>query len=134
MDRLGIQMGVGTRLVRLGIYRATSDTNLYPDALVVDAGVTGAAPSNMTSVVTDVTLQSNTLYWMAFVSDAGTGTYDYLAQLSPSWSVMGVSGTSFTTEANGVGKALTFGPLPSTFPSGAAVEINVPLVHVRYSA
>jgi len=102
---------------RLGIY--SDDGNLYPSALVIDAGTVDVSTTGLKEIVSMSTgLSAGSLYWLVIVSD----TTPYMASIISSsiWSLLGFEPTSL----NDMGYymwtvAFTFAALPATFPAGA---------------
>lgn len=120
--------------LRLGIYAATSATNIYPSALVLESefaavmGTTGAHANTISTALTP-----STLYWVVLITN-GTPTLRSVASTAIR-NVLGLPSTLGATARSALSPAQTYGALPSTFPAGATPQtIGVPLVAVRYSA
>jgi len=135
LDRLAVQVfTTGTRLVRVGIYAATSKTNLYPNNLVLDAGTISCASGGVQTVTISQALSADTLYWIAGVADGGTGTTYRLSMNSPNC-ILGQPSTSLVdTFRVGLQVAFTFAALPDPFPASATFAADVFLTGLRYSA
>jgi len=120
IDRLAIDVAVaaaGGAIARLGIY--ADGTNLYPGALVVDAGTVAV---DAVAVVAATISQALTKgwYWLVVVSD-NTPTLDTHA---PDWSPLGWNAASFSTSSvytNWVKAAVTSGALADPFAAGATL-------------
>ncbi len=56
--------------IRLGIYQATSDTDLTPGALVVDAGTVPANATGVKAKPVNVSLEPDRLYYLVLQADA----------------------------------------------------------------
>lgn len=134
VDRIGFYMSallVGN--ARLGIYQATSATNLYPNTLVVDAGaaalVNGLNSRNINQVLT-----AGTLYWLAMITSVDTNPAPpYALPLTGTLPQLGVSNAFVQWSWCSVAQA--YGALPANFPAGAALLSTTPLmIAVRYSA
>lgn len=135
LDRIGCRVttaATGGR-ARLGIYKNTSDTNLYPGALLIDAGEITTDTTGAKTLAISQALDANTLYWLAIQPTAGTFRSIPVAYCFP---ILGVS--------SGLGDvnpyvhwqvSRTYGPLPDPFTSGATAQTSNPvLVAVRFSA
>ena len=68
IDQLGINVsvagGAGCK-ARLAIYKAASETDLYPRDLILDAGEVAADSTGFKSIAVNLTLLPNVIYWMA---------------------------------------------------------------------
>jgi hypothetical protein len=126
---------VANDLYHVGIYTNTSNSYLYPDALIVDVLVnpTGAG---FFSTSTTATIPANSLLWAVFVGDsaallsviATASAYKFLGRSSSQ--ILSSSVSSLITVA------FTYAALPSTFPAGAAISTSgtLPCIALRYSA
>lgn len=135
-DRIAMDFTAGGdvgSLVRLGIY--ADNGNLYPGALVLDAGTLAGDSTAAQSITINQTLTPG-LYWLAFNHNstanitmramAGTGFSSILG--NPLSIGAGNSGTAVTV-------ASVYGTLPNPFPAGAAVITGTtPIITVRLSA
>lgn len=146
IDRLGAYQlnnsGPG-QTVRFAIYRATSDTDLWPSELVVetDALDVTAGISSWKVGTINVTLAANTLYWLCVncnLPSSGfavsfTGTQSQSMRSIFGWGVQGGA-----TPGQIIRIAQAYGPYPATFPAKATLAVtNTSLVTmpcVRYSA
>jgi len=145
IDRIGIQVqtagtaGAGTGKARLGIYRAVSDLELAPGALVLDAGQVDVTTTGQKIITIDQALDPDTLYYFAFWHDCAT-TGPVLAGV-PWYCQAPVWGTGFwdfrdSTHTHVVGVG-TYGPLPDpaiSFGYGGPNGGAVPVIAMRYSA
>lgn len=139
LDRIAFNVttvgGAGS-VARVGIYTATSDTNLYPDALVVDGGEqntnasTGVKSSNI-----NISLTPNKLYWLVFLCGTSAPVVRGL-QVSSMQNILGLDNTLSTANGQGLTVAQAYGALHATFPGSATVLTSTPhpLIAVRYSA
>jgi len=140
LDYMGIRNTntSGTAVVRLGIYKATSATNLYPGELVKDTGAVGSMAATGAKTIAlspNVTLEPNTLYW--FVLLFGTAGVA-LRRVVPGsgHAIFGVNNAFDSEIQRGLTVAQTYGALPSTFPAGAAVIStgDVPAIFARLAS
>jgi hypothetical protein len=114
---------------RLGIYE--DNGNLYPSALLLDAGTvdTGSTGSKVLNI--NQTLTANKLYWLVVVGNNNPT----VRCLNPAYmiAVLGVPNTLATNPGLGYSVAYGDAALPNNFPNGAAV-INaapIPAIFVR---
>jgi hypothetical protein len=110
---------------RVGIY--ADNGNLYPGALVVDAGTQSAATTGVKTYTTGlpVTLDPG-LYWLAYVTNATAPTVRSIptASARPVLGFTSLLGTDGDTVSLGWTVAYTFAALPATFTAGA-VPISI---------
>lgn len=133
LDRIAIQVtGTAAGDTRLGIYRATSTTNLYPDALVLDAGTVSVGSTGLKSITISQALEAGTLYWFVYVSDVAPATRGMASSIN----VFGADNALGTGMGSALSVAFTYGTLPGTFPGSATILSNttVAAIGVRLSA
>lgn len=121
--------GIANAVVRLGVYQATSTSNIYPSARLLDSGEISVTASGAYSVTVDLTLEPDTMYWFTWFSSDSEG--DLNVHLTPLgydfYSVATPYGYDFenmlASEKNGflygIAKTTVYGAFPSIFPSGA---------------
>lgn len=142
LDRIALNVNIAepSTVVRMGIYSATSSTDLYPDALVVDAGEIDSTSTGTKTLTISTNLTKGTLYYLVCIADNTTGTATgptirgHSAATMPN--ILGTS-SAFTASANTSFSLAgqTYGALPATFPAGASLSTGVcPAMIVRYSA
>ena len=139
LDRIAMNcttLGAAGSKLRFGIYTAYSDTNLYPDALVVDSGefASDAAPA-IKSASINITLTPGKLYW--FVCLCGTAAPVVRGgQQTSMRCILGTNNTLGTANNSKISVAQAYGALPANFPNGAALASTgaLPFVYIRYSA
>jgi hypothetical protein len=137
LDRIAINvtvLGVASA-ARIGIYQATSETNLYPNARIVDSGELDTSSAGIKSATISTTLQGGTLYWLVFVANNSLATISCLA-LANLYPIFGLDNAFSTTLGVGLSVSYTFAALPSTFPGSATVitAVPIPAIAVRLSA
>jgi hypothetical protein len=120
IDRLSFEVTTGGSagsVARCGIYRATSDTNIYPLNLVVDAGEFTTTTTGMKTATVSVALEPDILYYAVYNTGVaapscrlivGTGVGHFLGV--PPTNLSDGSGVLIATSA--------YAALPSTFPTG----------------
>ena len=136
IDRIMCRVVTGTPSAefRMGIYQSTSQTNLYPNNLILDAGTFDASVSGTTRIGTiDVALQSNLLYWFVYVNGGTANPNIRDVDSDDAFNMLGV-GTDFVSAYNSIGVDLTYGTLPATFPTGGTLAaLDRPMIAVRFS-
>jgi hypothetical protein len=137
IDRLAFNVigaGGSTSLARVGIYQATSATNVYPSALIVDGGEQSCTGTGLKSTNVSVTLEPDILYWACYL-EGGTSATHTVARRTKTANILGLMTSTSQDDATGLSVAQTYGALPSTFPAGATLQNGGgPMVIVRYSA
>lgn len=137
LDRIGIQVTTlgASGAARLGIYSATSDTNLYPSTLVLDAGTISTATTGMKTLTISQALSANTLYWLVLVCGTAACTIRSLA-VGGVWPIFGATNALATASGVGLYVAFTYAALPATFPASATLlsAVPIPAIGVRFSA
>lgn len=118
---------------RAGIYDATSNTNIYPNNLILDGGGISTGTTGVKSATVSQALTPGKLYWAAYVGDAAATLRTYVANQCPDF--LGLDSTLGASPNRGLTVTQTYGALPSTFPAGASTSIgSLPVVYARYSA
>ena len=142
IDRMAVSVSSNAATgLFVGLYSCTSETNIYPNALVVTSGdiYTSGTGSKIATVSQE--LSADTLYWAVFLLKYESGSaptaslrahFPYAAP-----QVLG-SPSTLTTSTIGLLSALaTYTELPATFPESAtaiASTSNPCSIFVRYSA
>jgi len=123
IDKINIRswLTVGNKL-RAGIYKATSTSNLYPNALIADFGEKSAPGANSWWSWTglSVTISPNELYWIAFTADVTFGSYPVIVSKSP-------LGRGLVWPCPAFSQCYiirAYGALPATFPASATISSN----------
>jgi hypothetical protein len=126
LDRIRIYVssaGGASSMVRLAIYQAASETNLYPDALVLDVGELSAASTGWKTFTISQALTPNCLYWFAMLATSGGGTVpEFLGFSSGSfYQVLGWPETAASGDESRLhfSKVQAYGAAPDPFPSNA---------------
>jgi len=119
---------------RCGLYQATSESNIYPGALVLDGGektCTTATVKSTTGLA--ITLEPDLLYWAVLLTGVSA---PQVQRLNVQSMVMGVVTSLASVPDTNLNVAQTYGALPAIFPAGATFQqlAGVPLIAVRYSA
>ena len=135
IDRIGVNVtsaAAAGKKARLGIYSATSATNLYPSAKVLDSGEIAIDATGAVEATVSQALTAGTLYWLVILADAAISVK--AVQPSSCSPILGFEST-YTTPQTQISVAQAYGALPSTFTgSGTTNGNNAPLIGVRYSA
>lgn len=124
--------------IRLGIYEATSDTNLYPAALIADFGTVNGLTIAIKTLTVSQALNPNRLYWLALTEDCDllAPTYRGTA-IAAQYNLLGIAPTMPSTSPGSVLSApFTYAALPNPFPAGASVltGATVPQIAMRFAA
>jgi len=116
-DRIAIRIStaVGGSSVRLGIYE--DGVNLYPGALLLDAGVVSSATTGLKEITINQAVPKG-LYWLVAVSDAGPAAWKYT---SVSASPTGITLDATPSVNRGWRVAQAFGALPDPFTGGGTL-------------
>lgn len=132
LDRIGIQVNTTSagRSIRLGIYQATSNTDLRPSKLVLDAG-TVPVTAGVQSLAISQQLMPGTLYWLALLPDAGALSLVGINQQAL-WNIGGFS-NGFASPVSFGNASQGFGALPDPAPTLSMQSGNPPQIGVRYS-
>ena len=135
LDRIAMNVSTGVAgNARIGIYNSTSDTNLYPNALIVDSGVIDVTTAAVKSVIISTVLDPNKLYWFVVLSDVAPTLRGMNAGSVGTF--MGITSAIGGTMDMYLNVGLTYGALPATFPAGGGMSAGgvSPVIAVRYSA
>jgi hypothetical protein len=134
LDRIGMYLAVNNAVgnLRIGIWQATSNTNLYPAGLLLDSGAisTNAIGLRASGAIATV-LSPNTLYWLGCLTDTAVPWYNWIYGAIPyiGW------GTASVTMHQHISVATAYGALPNPFTAGAVPQLSqAPAIGVRYSA
>jgi hypothetical protein len=141
LDRIAINCqgaGDGTSRVRLGIYGMSSETNMYPGALLVDSGELDTSTTGIKSATISLALPANSVVWLACLANTSApmpqvrgGSYiAHMASAASGFDSTLIADPKIHWEA-----AVTYGALPDPYPASApAWTFSYPAVFVRYSA
>ena len=136
IDRIAVNVTTlaASGVMRCGIYDSTSDTNLYPNALILDSGELSTASTGVKSATVSQALTAGKLYWFVTLTGTAAPTLRALAA-TDLHSIFNLDNTLGTAPGRYLQVALAYGALPSTFTASASVTTGtVPAVFVRYSA
>ena len=126
-DRIAIQVGTGSGAAnaRLGIY--ADGTNLYPGALVLDAGIVSVASAALVTITINQQLTKG-LYWMACLTDGTPSLYTIYGCAQ----ILGLSSGHLGSPNQGWCVTQTYGALPDPFTAGGIIlNAEIPLVVLR---
>jgi len=131
LAQIGIDCtAVGTGNIQIGIYDCLSTRDIYPRNRLslgsVDYSATGP---RLTSA--SITLAAGKLFWLVTNTDGGSGTNSSVVSANEITVPVGVVGLVLPSAATGANQvalglfiAAAYGPLPATFPAGAATRNN----------
>ena len=133
LDRIGIYVStLSTTTARLGIY--ADNGNCYPGTLLLDAGTVDVTATGAKTITINQVLAANTLYWLVIVCAATPAIY--CIPVAGVINVLGHSNALGTAQNAGLYATLTYGVLPSTFPTSGLTMITaapIPAIFVRLS-
>jgi len=134
IDRIGFRVttaaGAGG-VARCGIYQATSATNIYPSALVLDSGELVTTSTGVKSASVNQNLDPDVLYWFALLFGVAA---PQVSEVDSGLRVLGLS-SALVTPAQSLFVAQAYGALPATFPAGATLEAGTDfIVAARFSS
>lgn len=130
-----VTTGVAATNLRIGIYENAGEADLYPGTLLLDAGAFTSTTSNQKRTASiSQALTPGALYWFAVVSD-GAPTLRGVSNNACSH-LLGTASSANTTYTSHLYANLTYGALPSTFPTAGATAAtgNFPGIFCRFSA
>jgi len=138
VDRIAINVTtqIASGVAKLAIYSATSDTNLYPDALLGATAEFVTSTLGMKAQTVNLTLAANTLYWLVYWAGVATPTIRCIA-LAGCSAFLGLDNALGTTPGYGIQATLAYTTsFPATFTAGGTVKVAVPApaIGVRFSA
>lgn len=135
VDRMAFRVtagGAAGSVARVGIYNSTSESNMRPSSLVVDAGEVDTTVIAVHISTVSVVLSANTLYWFALLCGVASPTVKTLNE--DSVHVIAYDDT-FPTEAwTSLGKAQAYGALPDPFTADSqllSIASRLPVIGVR---
>jgi len=143
VDMLSIEVttALAAQAIRLGIYEATSDTDLTPGALVVDAGIVQVNTIGVKTKTVNVSLEPDRLYYLVLQCDSPiTPNTAAIRTLDPdgaepllhapgTWGTM--VGVGWTNDPGVHGAFQDPFPVPAVALTSAEI---IPAIGVRFSA
>lgn len=136
LDRIGVEIttAVAAQTFRVGIYSATSATNIYPNARVLDSGALSAAATGLVSATISQALTGGTLYW-AIVASSHNNIAMRLISQNDHLQTLGVGTAALGTFHTRLHVAQAYGALPANYPAGATLAATAWVgVFGRFSA
>jgi len=134
ISALAISVTATGQNARLGIYKATSEINMYPGALVASAAEIDCTPGGVLEGAVDFTFEPSTLYYAAYL---GSAVITNRIAASSGSNVVPTLGT-INMGANNYGccyVAQAYGALPATFPGGATLDDGgFPCIGLKFAA
>jgi hypothetical protein len=135
LDRIMFEVttgGAAGSVARVGLYRATSDSDPYPGALVVDGGEFVTTSTGFKTATISTTITAATLYWSVLLVGVNQPTVRAYTLAQPM-----LGGTAIDPiQESGFRRTQTYGALPATFPAGPPTSYvgSVPSILIRWSA
>lgn len=125
IDAVGVKVitaGMAGSKIRMGIYRAASNTDLRPSVLVADAGEISSDSTGLKKLPITVALQPGVLYWLAAMGSGGQIMVFFGGSFWPIFGLAEVSGDWVQQFCIGWKATQSYGAMPSSFPTaGEAV-------------
>lgn len=120
IDRIAIDVTTeeAAKKIRLGIYE--NGTNLYPGALLVDAGEVSVASTGVKAITIDQALTKG-IYWLACVTDASSLAIYKILHTYNFMPLAGLRATDFNP-ATSWAVAHTYAALPDPFTAGGTLQ------------
>lgn len=128
----GVFAATGSGTMRVAFYARTSASNLYPGALIMDAGSIDLSTTGFQSTSLTAVVSANDLWWCAAIADDNVTIFgtddDGIA------AVLGVD-ADFTTPTATMTLTHSFeGTWPATFPNSTTLTAGgVPAISLRYN-
>ena len=135
LDRIAVNVTTGVAgAMRLGLYLASSESNLYPGALVLDAGTVDVTATGVKTITISHALIGGATYWAVLVSNVAP-TIRGLAIAGCS-GALGISSALGTAPNTGMYAAFTYAALPNPYPSGATILVAAPIpaIPIRFAS
>lgn len=140
LDRIAVYVSTapGSGNFRLGIYKAKSNTDIYPGDLVVDSGDLSGVGTGVKIATIEQILDTNTLYFLAILNKTGSNisiTAHVSANLAVLWGSNDPTSPGGSSNIGFVKTGVTDTSLPDPFPTGAAFDTDTTpgIIFVRYS-
>lgn len=112
--------GAGAGSCRIGVYTATSDTNLYPGALVSDCGTFVVNAGGIKAIGgLSVAVTAGLLHWFVLNQDATWSSYGFSGAYAGT--LLGYDNTGAAQGRNSCSVATAYGAMPAAFPGGATL-------------
>ncbi len=138
IDRIAFNVTVGAAkggVARVGIYTATSNSNLYPSALVVDGGEIITTTTGVKTSTISVAMNSDLLHWLVMLM--GTAAAEVRAvQGAECLATFMLDSALGTSPGYGISVTQAYGALPNPFTTGGARWTTgvAPAIFVRFNA
>jgi hypothetical protein len=135
LDRIAVNVTTGVAgAMRLGLYLASSESNIYPGALALDAGTVDVTSTGVKPITINQPLIGGATYWAVCISGVAP-TIRGMAIAGCS-GALGISSALGTAPNTGLYAAYTYGVLPAVFPGGATILVAAPIpaIALRFSA
>lgn len=134
VNSLGCLATTSSSNMRMGIYEATSATDIYPGALLIDAGA-GVVTSSGLDLAISQALEPDKLYWIAALNQPNITLWSlFSGQMHQIPAAAAAAGFS-AAYGNYLTIAQAYGALPNPFPGGAGFALGtVMMMGVRFSS
>lgn len=113
-------IGAGGGTCRVGVYEATSSTNLYPNNLISDCGTFAVNAGGIKTIGgLSVAVEAGKLYWFAFNQSAGWTSYGF--NPNDANITLGYDNSGVNPGYHSCSVALAYAAMPATFTGGATL-------------
>ncbi len=116
--------------LRIGVYKAVSDANIYPSDLLADSGDISSGSATVKTYTVSLDLEPGALYWLAHVGSVAA-TLRCMAVGGVS-SLLGMTSALSTAPNVGYSVAHAYAALPDPFTAGGVVITAVPIPALAY--
>ncbi len=136
-DRIAIRVttaATGTvPKLRLGIYK--DNVNIYPGALLLDAGEISVNTTGVKELVVDITLKEG-LYWLVLVGQDTTSLAVAAIPNTDHYPILQYESDLSGTPLHAWAHVQTYGSLPSIYPTSSPTgwTLHIPLMALRKAA
>lgn len=121
------------RKARMAVFANTSDSELYPRELVVDFGEQDCSATGVKSVLSNLVLKEDTLYWWAIVGNNANIVIRSMVR-DDVLAIYGLDSGFGTDPGWGLNVSFTYAAFPQNFPGGASISTaaDVPALGYRF--
>ncbi len=133
LDRMQIEVTntpTNTSLTRLGLYNGIQSKGIFiPTTLIVDSGDIATIAAALYPVTINVTLEPDTLYFTAFMSNS-VATQPQTRSVAAGGMSIGVQ-TGLTAQVSGFRQTFTYAAFPTSWPQTTYTPVSAPVVFLR---
>ncbi len=137
LDGMGVDItgSVPATTFRVGIYKMTSDTNVYPNELVGESAAENSTVTAFKTFAIAATLESNKWYWFVINVSATAASFRGGNLVSRALGISPTGGNVLYFN-NGIYVAQAYGAMPDPFPAGGTPfwSTKCPLIYWKFAA